>query len=121
MTPLEVDQVIDQDKVGNPDRPLEPAPLSFLQVDAPGVTVESWKAADDGNGAVLRLLEIAGAGTSATLHFPLLHLQKAFLCTAVEDNLNEIPVQAQSLEITLKPHEIATVRIVGEFQQPNSK
>lgn len=116
MTPLEVDQVIDQDKVGNPARPLEPAPLSFLQVDAPGVSLESWKAADDGDGAVLRLLEIAGAESKATLHFPLLHLQRAWRCTAVEDNLEEIPVRAQSLEITLKPHEIATVRIQAQFQ-----
>jgi alpha-mannosidase len=116
MTPLEVDQVIDQDKVGNPPRPLDPAPLSFLQVDAAGVTVESWKAADDGDGTILRLLEIAGTEGKATLHFPLLHLQKAWRCTAVEDNLDEIPVQAQSLKISLKPHEIATLRIEAKFQ-----
>lgn len=116
MAPLEVDRVIDQDKVGNPARPLEPTPLSFLQVDATGVSVESWKAADDGNGTILRLLEIAGAESKATLHFPLLHLQKAWRCTAVEDNLDEIPVQAQSLEIRLKPHEIVTLRIQAQFQ-----
>jgi alpha-mannosidase len=121
MNPLETDQVIEQDKVGNPERPLEPAPLSFFQVDAPGVILESWKAADDGNGTMLRLLETAGAEGKATLRFPLLHLQKAWRCTAVEDNLNEIPVQPQSLEITLKPHEIVTVRIVAEFEQANTK
>ena len=121
MTPLEIDQVIDQDKVGNPERPLQPAPLSFLQADAPGVTVESWKAADDGDGTILRLLETAGTESKATLRFPLLRLRKAWRCTAVEDNLNEIPVQGQSLEITLKPHESVTLRITAEFHQPSAR
>src|SRR5208282_191219 len=48
MTPLEIGEVIDQDKAGNPDEALEPAPLSFLQMDGPGVVVENWKAAEDG-------------------------------------------------------------------------
>jgi hypothetical protein len=63
------------------------------------------------------LLETAGTESRATLRFPLLRLQQAWLCTAMEDNLHEIHVQGSSLEITLKPHEIATVRIVGEFQR----
>jgi alpha-mannosidase len=117
MTPLEADQVIDQDKVGNPDRPLEPAPLSFLQIDSAAVTLEAWKAADDGDGTILRMLETAGNESKVTLHFPLLDLQRAWRCTAVEDNLNDIPVQEQSLEITLKPHEIATVRIEAKFKR----
>lgn len=118
MTPLETDEVIDQDKVGNPNRPLEPVPTSFLQVDAPGVVVENWKAAEDGNGSVLRLLETAGAESKATLRFPLLHLQGVWLCTAMEDDVKEIQMEGSSLEITLRPHQIATLRIIGQFQRP---
>jgi hypothetical protein len=116
MTPLEMDEVIDQDKVGNPDRPLEPTPLSFLQVDGTGVVAENWKAAEDGNGSVLRVLETAGAQSKATVRFPTLRLQRAWWCTAMEDNVKEIPVEGSSLEITLNPHEIGTIRIVGTFQ-----
>jgi alpha-mannosidase len=116
MTPLETDEVIDQEKVGNPVRPLEPVPVSFLQVDGSGVVLENWKAAEDGHGTVLRLLETSGAESKATVRFPLLQLQKAWQCTAMEDNLKEIPVEESVVEITLKPHEIATVRILGEFQ-----
>ena len=119
MTPLETDEVIDQDKVGNPERPLEPTPVSFLQVDGSGVVAENWKAAEDGNGTVVRLLETAGTESRATIRFPLLRLQNAMLCTAMEENLREIPVKESALEIVLRPHEIVTLRIVGEFQHRN--
>ncbi len=119
MTPLETDEVIDQDKVGNPERPLAPASLSFLQVDGAGVVAENWKAAEDGNGTILRLLETAGTESRATIRFPQLRLQNATLCNAMEDNIREIPVKESSLEIVLKPHEIATLRIVGEFRPAN--
>jgi alpha-mannosidase len=118
MTPLETGEVIDQDKVGNPDRPLEPVPLSFLEVDASDVVVENWKAAEDGNGTVLRLLETAGIESKAKLRFPLLHLERVWWCNAMEENLKEIPAGRASLEISLRPHEIVTLRILGQFQRP---
>ena len=118
MTPLEMDEVIDQDKVGNPDQPLQPVPMSFLQLDAPGVVVENWKSAEDGNGTVLRLLETAGTVSKATLRFPLLRLQHAWLCTAMEDDVKEIPVEDSSLNLTLEPHQIVTLRILAQFQRP---
>jgi len=118
MTPFEIDQVIDQDKVGNPERPLEPAPTSFLQLDGDGVVVENWKAAEDGNGTVVRLLETAGEGSHIVLRFPLLDAQQAWLCTAMEDNLRQISTKESTVQLTLKPHEIATVRIVGRPKIP---
>ena len=118
MTPLETDEVVDQDKVGNPERPLEPATASFLELDGAGVVVENWKAAEDGNGTVLRLLETAGTGSKARLRFPLLRVQKAWLCSAMEDNVKEIPVENSSLEINLTAHQIVTLRVAGEFRRP---
>lgn len=115
MTPLETDDVIDQDKVGDPPSPLEPALTSFLQVEGSGVVLENWKAAEDGNGSVLRLLETSGMESKVTLRFPVFRLQHAWRCTAMEDNLSEIPVGGSSLELTLKPHQIATVRILASF------
>ena len=115
MTPLETDEVIDQDKVGNPPSPLEPISTSFLRVEGPGVVVENWKAAEDGNGSVLRLLETSGAESKAVLHFPLFHLRRAWLSTAMEDNLKEIPVQSSSLEVMVHPHQIVTLRILADF------
>jgi len=118
MTPLETDQVIDQDKVGNPDRPLAPVPLSFLQLDAPNVVVAAWKAADDGNGTVLRLLETGGKESTTMLRFPMLHLQGAWLCNAMEEDSKELAVESSSVEVALRPHQIVTVRVLGQFQRP---
>lgn len=118
MMPLETDQVIDQDKVGNPPSPLEPVSTSFLQLEDSGVVVENWKAAEDGKGTVLRLLETSGTESKATLRFPFFHLQRAWLCTAMEEDLREIPVEGSALEITLQPHQIATVRILAQFSSP---
>jgi alpha-mannosidase len=115
MTPLETDEVIDQDKVGNPPSPLEPVSTSFLQIEGAGVVVENWKAAEDGNGSVLRLLETSGRESKALLRFPFFRLQRAWLCTAMEDDMSEIPVGDSSLEITLQPHQIATIRIAAQF------
>lgn len=114
MTPLEAGEVVDQDKAGNPDRPLKPGPVSFLQVDAPDVVVENWKSAEDGDGTILRLLETGGRESKVQIQFPLLTIQKAWLCNAVEENQKEIPVSGSRLQVSLRPHQIATVRILGE-------
>lgn len=115
MTPLETDEVIDQDKVGNPPSPLDPVSTSFLNVEGSGIVVENWKAADDGSGTVLRLLETSGTESKAVLHFPFFHLQRAWFCTAMEDDLKEIPVDDSAIEVTLQPHQIATLRILAQF------
>jgi len=117
MTPLEADRVIDQDKVGNPDRPLKPAPTSFLQVDAPDVVVESWKTAEDGRGTILRLLETGNRSTTARVEFLMLKLQGAWLVNAMEEDEKEIALTGSAVEIAMRPHQIVTLRIIGEFQQ----
>ncbi len=113
MAPLEVNQVITNDKWDNPTRPLLPRPTSFLEVDAGNVVVENWKAADDGQGTVLRLLEVGGRPVTARLTFPLFELRQAWLATAMEMNQHEIRVQGNSLEVSMKPHEIVTLRILA--------
>ena len=115
MTPLETDELIDQDKVGNPPSPLEPGSTSFLQVKGTGVVVENWKAAEDGNGSVLRLLETSGTESRAVLRSPLFRSRRAWLSTAMEDDLEEIPVENSSIQVTLHPHQIVTLRILADL------
>jgi alpha-mannosidase len=116
MTPLEKDQVIDQDKVGNPERPLRPVPVGFLQVDAADVVVETWKAAEDGRGTIVRLLETGGRESKVRLQFPMLAVQRAWLTNAMEEDAKEIAVTGSAVEVPLEPLQIVTVRIVGTFQ-----
>src|SRR5882724_2025257 len=117
MTPLETDRVIDQDKVGNPDRPLKPVPTSFLQVDAAGVVVESWKAAEVGRGTIVRLLETGNRSTTARVEFPMLKLQGAWVTNAMEEDEKEIALKGSSVETAIGPHQIVTLRILGELQK----
>ncbi|HEX5484136.1 MAG TPA: glycosyl hydrolase-related protein, partial [Terriglobia bacterium] len=113
MTPLELRQVISNDKNGNPNRPLSAAPQSFLTVDAPNVIVENWKAAEDGNGAIVRLLETGGQSATARLTFPLFHIQQVWETNAVEENKTKLPVQGNSVEVSVKPHQIVTLRVMA--------
>lgn len=114
MTPLELGQLLPNDKFGNPERPLTEAPTSFLGLDAANVTVENWKIAEDGNGAILRLLEIGGRATVAHLSLPLFSIDRAWLANAAEENQEELKVAAHSVEVSLKPHELVTLRIVAQ-------
>lgn len=116
MTPLETDRVIDQDKVGNPDRPLRPVATSFMQVDAADVVVESWKAAEDGRGTIVRLLEIGGKAATARVEFPMLKLQGAWLSNAMEEDEKSIAVTGSAVEVAMQAHQIVTLRIMGLFQ-----
>src|SRR6185437_7553901 len=59
-TPLEVDEVTPQDKALRQPRPLNHAEDSFLQVDDPDLLLETWKPAEDGNGTILRFLDLGG-------------------------------------------------------------
>jgi len=111
MTPLEVGQLATNDKFGNPDRPLSATQASFLHLDAANVTVDNWKVAENGNGTIVRLLEIGGAEANARLELPLFEVERAWLASATEENVQELKVTAHSVEVSLQPHEVVTVRI----------
>jgi alpha-mannosidase len=47
------------------------------------------------------------------LNFPLFNLQQAWRANAVEENQEELPVSAHSLEVKIRPHEILTLRVAA--------
>ncbi len=113
MTPLEIGELTHNDKFGDPERPLSPAPTSFLKLDTPDVVVENWKRADDGRGTVVRLLETGGATFTARLEFPLFTLDHAWRTSAAENDQQALTIDGRSVDVSLKPHEIVSVRITG--------
>jgi alpha-mannosidase len=115
MRPVELDYVVDQDKVGNPDRPLPPEGKGFLETSAEGVVLVTWKRAEDGNGSILRLAETSGRAESAKIRF--LHkarIRSAHICSGVEDNLEALPVEGNTVSLSFKPFEVLTVRVADE-------
>ncbi|MFN8008392.1 MAG: polysaccharide lyase family protein [Terriglobia bacterium] len=108
----ELNAVMPQEKVGNPDRPLPPEGASFLESDAVNVILLTWKVAEDQQGNILRLLETSGKQTTATLRLPRWNLKSAELTDGVEENLNHpLTISHNAFEVTLRPNEIVTVRI----------
>jgi hypothetical protein len=114
LTPVETDEISYQDKAINAPGPLDPAKSGFLNVDQPGVVLLAWKEAEDRNGYIMRFLEIAGQPASVNVHAPLLDVQSAWLCNAMEENQRPVAVSGRGFSFAVKPHEIVTVRVQGK-------
>jgi len=95
-------------------RPLKASAASLLQLDAPNLQVVTLKAAEDGAGYILRLLETAGRSGVATLHSPLLRIRQAHRCNGVEVNSNPLESTADSAKIPFQPYRYITVRLAVE-------
>lgn len=112
MQAVGLDNVIDQDKVGNPDKPLPSEGASFLEISGANIVLVTWKLAEDGNGTILRLQETGGQATETTIALPLTPLRSASLCDGVEDDLRSLDVRGKSIQLKSQPHEVLTVRLV---------
>lgn len=119
VTPLEVDEITESDKAVDRPEPLDAAQGSFLQTGDPNLLLEAWKPAEDGNGTILRFLDLGGQKRNVTVHIPLLTIQAAWRTDAVErDQAPLAPVDAHGLDFEVQPHEIVTVRVVGRSALP---
>jgi len=114
LTPLEADEINYEDKFVNHPGPLDPVQGSFLSVDNPSVVLVTWKQAEDHNGYILRFLETAGQSTTINVSSPLLDIQSAWLCNAMEENQQSLTVSGKAIKFGAHPHEIVTVRIQGK-------
>ena len=115
-TPLEEDEITSQDKALDLPRPLDGNQSSFLQVNDPDVLLETWKPAEDGNGTILRLLELGGRNSrKVTITTPMLSLERVTETDAVERNQKTLSLKdSSSFVIEIHPHEILTIRIEGK-------
>lgn len=114
MTPFGLDRVTDQDKAVNPPRPLDGKEGQFLKADNPDVLLQAWKTAEDGQGTIIRLLNLSDSTQSVTVSTPLERLQSAWSCNAMEVNQRSLPVSGNEFTLQLAPHQIATVRVAGD-------
>ena len=115
VTPLETDEVTTQDKsITLPESAYVKAE-SFLDVPDPDLLFDTWKRAEDGNGTVLRFLDLGGAERTVTVRMPAFHLRAAWKTDAVERDGAQLPLVSQDgFTYTVHPHEIVTVRVVGQ-------
>jgi len=87
-----------------------PTSHSFIQCDAPNVTLEAVKRSQDGAYLILRLVERTNTLTRTTLTFDR-PIEAAYRCNLMETKENELTVAGSSVQVELRPHEIVTVAI----------
>ncbi len=135
ITPLETDVVMSQDKAPGPstssesdttkdssqkiaggDTPswMSAKEESFLESSDPNLFLETWKPAEDGNGTILRLLDLAGTERPETIQIPFLHVNHVWKTDALERGKEPVSVTEDGhIQFTIHPHEILTLRIAG--------
>jgi len=93
---------------------LPPASHSFLAVDAPNVIVQTFKRAEDGNGLIVRLREVAGRDTEANVYSPLFPAGKisAMITDIAEQDVKPCRVSGNSITAPVRGFGIETVRVV---------
>lgn len=134
ITPLEADVVMSQDKALSPatsaesdgekdssaqvsgnhaPSQLSPVQGSFFETSDPNLFLETWKPAEDGNGTILRLLDLAGAERSAAIRIPFVDIAQAWKTDALERGKESVSVTKDGrIQLTIHPHEILTLRIL---------
>jgi len=113
MTPAEVDQITSQDKALDTPRPLDAAQGSFVQVDQPNVVLVTWKVAEDGDGTILRFLEVGGQAKPVEVQTPRLDVKSAWSSDALERKQAALETSAHGFRFAVKPFQIVTVRLEG--------
>lgn len=77
------------------------------------VVLVNWKTAEDGQGTVLRFLEVAGQAGTVEVQIPILQVQAAWMCNAMEENQQPLTTATHEVTFSVKPFQIVTVRVQG--------
>jgi len=83
---------------------------SFLSVDCNNVVISTVKKAEDGKGTIIRLYEAFGQKNQATLTFGL-NVKKVVLTNLMEEEIEDLTVESNTVTFLFKPFEIQTIRI----------
>jgi alpha-mannosidase len=112
MRPVEINYVVSQDKAGNPARPLPATGQGFLETDGPGISLVTWKQAEDGQGTILRFAETTGKPTEATVRLRNAKVTSASLSSGVEETLTPLTLATDgTIHLAFKPFQVLTVRM----------
>ena len=89
----------------------KPDNMSFLQVDAANVILETVKRAEDGHGIIIRFYESQRKGCRAivTLNLPIRAAEETNL---MEKKIRSLQLVKKKIELDFAPFEIKTIRIV---------
>lgn len=83
----------------------------IVSVDSSNVVLEAMKAAENGGGVVIRLVEEQNCRINAKISFSK-KPQKVFSCDLMENVQEELVLNGNELIVGFKPYEIKTLYIV---------
>lgn len=84
---------------------------SFLAIDADNVIIETVKPAEDGQGIIVRMVEVSGAATDAKLQAALPYASAVYT-DLMEQHLEQVATNDGRLRLHFNPFEIITVRLI---------
>lgn len=87
-----------------------PAELSLVNIEQENIIVETVKKAEDSDDVIVRLYDAYGRRGNVTLRFGF-DVQEAYICDLMENELETVYVQENSITIPVKNFEIVTLKI----------
>jgi hypothetical protein len=107
LTPLEYDDLAaSEDASSLPNRE-----ASLLEIANPGVTLLTWKRAEDGDGTIVRLQDTMGEPSEVRIHSQYLTFEHAWLCDLLEQNQSELKTGGGDLRVPIHPFQAVTLRL----------
>jgi alpha-mannosidase len=116
-SPLEVSHLRASDKFLDREPPggsLPGSGASLVGVEPENVIVATLKGAEDGDGIVVRVQEIAGRAAAGKLTLPRLTITSAREANAVEVPGKNLEADAHSVRFSIKPHQVLTMRLTAQ-------
>jgi len=83
----------------------------FCEVDKPNVLLLTLKQAEDGEGLIVRLIEIEGKYTKTKVTLPFFTIARAYRTNLVEENEKILSAQKHTVEVSVKAFGITTIRV----------
>jgi len=109
--PLEVAALKSSDKLPGLRGTLPPDQASFADLTPDNLVLLAFKAAEDGQGQVARLLETAGTEANGLLRLPFLTVNSAKEANAVEVAGKSLESGPDGVHFHIKPHQVLTLRL----------
>ena len=85
-----------------------------MRQESPNLQLVVMKAAEDGDGYILRFRETAGKSGQAELAVSTLRFNEVYLCNGVEVNKEKLQPTATAVKFSYKANSFVTLRLKAE-------
>jgi hypothetical protein len=111
--PLEVAALKSSDKLPGIHGTLPPAEAGFITLAPDNLLLTAFKAAEDGQGLILRVYETAGRESDGVLKLPFMNITSAEEATAVEVPGKSLKHDAGGVRFRIRPNQVLTLRLTA--------